>query len=228
MESGASSDTAKHVSQIVMPALNRILEPKIKEQVDLEKWAEFFRFNLRKGTADQRQMEQMVLDCALFCKRMKAGARPYWLSLLGTSGAGKTFIAKRIFRWHRDCGRFNDCTDDNAGRPEVVYAREWCWWPEMAALLKGNEGYGWLRDVESCNFAVIDEIGSDLDKSGHVSNCLANALCSRVGKWTLITSNKTLGAIQRELDTRVASRMIRDGSVVVDLDVLDYGLFSIG
>lgn len=187
-------------------------------------WAKFLKFDLREGTPHQLQMEKLVTECALFCKRMRDGAKPYWLSLLGTSGAGKTYLAKRIFRWHRECGQFNDTAEQQRGLPEVVYAREWCWWPEMAGLLKGNEGYGWLHDVESATFTVFDEIGAELDKSGHVTNRLSNALGSRVGKWTIITSNQSLGSIDRDLDARVASRMIRDGSVVVEVNVPDYAL----
>lgn len=218
----------KRVSELLGPIVAAGFRPTVLPPVDVVKWAAWFKFDLRRGSKDENTMRGLVTACARFCIAMKNGAPPYWLSLLGTSGAGKTFLAKRIMRWHRAVGHFRDSVDDKGpkGFKEVVYAREWCWWPQLAGLLKGNDGYGQLRDVESSGFAVFDEIGAELDKSGHVTNCLANALCARVGKWTLITSNKPLGQIGREIDTRVASRMVRDGSEVVDVDVEDFALWQ--
>lgn len=166
----------------------------------------------------------MVDGAARFIQEMKAKAPPRWLSFVGTSGTGKTHLARRIFKWHRQCGLFQAHTDESRALPEVVYPREWCRWPELAAELKGNSGYERLREVESTDFAVIDEIGANRDASGHVTDCLANALCARVGKWTVITSNKSLGAIQRDIDSRISSRMVRDGSVVLETNLADYSL----
>lgn len=173
-------------------------------------------------------MRTMVRESALFCMRMKAKKEPYWLSFLGQSGAGKTYLAKRIFKWHSTCGHFGDTSTQQSGLPEVVYARDWCWWPKLAGLLKGNDGYGRLRDTEAAIFSVYDEIGAGLDKSGHVTDCLANALCSRVGKWTIITANKTFEEVYAQLDPRVASRMIRDGSVMLQPEVPDFAVYLKG
>lgn len=212
--------TIEVIAQLVAPAVKR--EP-IK---NVEAWAKWFAFDLRVGSKDAEQMKALIVAAAQFEKAMKTGAKPYWLSLLGSNGAGKTMIAKRILRWHSTCGLFRGKAKYANGILEIVYASEWCWWPGLARLLKGNDGYSQLHDVETASFAVLDEIGAELDKSGHVTNCLSNALCGRVGKWTIITSNKSLGQIEADVDPRVASRMIRDGSVVVDVDVEDYSLWK--
>jgi len=94
----------------------------------------------------------------------------------------------------------------------------------MAGELLSNQSYGRLEDLQTETLIVVDEIGADRDPSGHTRDCLARLLSARVGKWTIITSNKTLGDIQRDIDTRISSRIIRDGSLVVDVDVPDYSL----
>lgn len=166
----------------------------------------------------------MVEAVARFVREMKAKSQPRWLSLVGSSGIGKTYLARRVWRWHLNSGLFHAYADESKSPAEVVYPREWCHWPRLAADLKGNAGYERLRELESADFTVFDEIGANRDASGHVTDCLANALCARVGKWTIITSNKGLGEIQRDIDSRISSRMVRDGSVVLDVDLEDYSL----
>ncbi len=215
----------KSVGEVISGIQHRLSAPK-PETVpfgNLPAWADFFRFDLR---GNDPQIWSLIAACGEFCKAMKAGQPPYWLTLLGGSGIGKTHLAKQIFNWHLRSGLFRDGTVDRHGLSEVEYAREWCWWPDLAGMLKGNEGYALVRDMASARFAVIDEIGAELDKSGHVTNCLSNALCARVGKWTIITSNKSLGDIQRELDPRVSSRMLREGSKVISVELEDYNLWK--
>lgn len=85
-----------------------------------------------------------------------------------------------------------------------------------------------MSELASERFVVFDELGADRDPSGHIRDCLARTLCSRVGKWTIITSNKTLEQIGADIDTRIASRMIRDGSEVVEVELTDYSLRKLG
>ena len=193
-------------------------------KVNTTEWARYFEFKIEGDERTRKQLETMVNAAARFILDMRDKLQPRWLSFLGTSGAGKTYLAKRIFRWHSRCGLFSSYTDESRTPPEVVYPREWCNWATLAAELKSNQGYDRLREVETSVFTVFDEIGANRDASGHVTDCLANALCARVGKWTVITSNKGLGDIQRDVDTRVSSRMVRDGSVVVDVELADYAM----
>jgi DNA replication protein DnaC len=188
-------------------------------------WAKWFRFEMVGTVEELLALQWMVSNCALFIKAMKTGQPPFWLSILGSSGAGKTHLAKRIYNWHQACGRFEtQVKPSESGMPEIIYPREWCNWTKLASRLKGNDGYERLKELEDASFVVIDEIGATRDVSGHVTDCLANLLSARVGKWTIITSNLTLGDVQRSVDTRVASRMLRGGSLVVDVNVRDYNL----
>lgn len=79
-------------------------------------------------------------------------------------------------------------------------------------------------ELSTEKLVVLDEIGADRDKNGHVKDQLARLCSARVGKWTIITSNMTLEDVKTHLDQRIPSRMLRDGSVVVDVRMRDYNL----
>lgn len=190
--------------------------------VNTTDWAKWFKFSLDGSPPIRRQLEAMVTAAARFTRAVKEQRQPYWLTLLGKSGAGKTYLAKGIWDWYRKSELFR--ADMNEKKTEIVYPGSWVFWPRLAADLLGNMCYGELEDLQTEKLVVFDEIGSDRDPSGHVRDCLARVLTGRVGKWTILTSNKTLGDIQRDIDTRIASRMLRGGSVVVDVDVPDYNV----
>lgn len=185
-------------------------------------WAKFYQFSLEGTPEDRRQLEGMIAAAARFTRAVKEQRPPFWLSFLGTSGAGKTYLARRIWKWFKRSPLFTATVDPETR--EIQYPGEWCDWPELAGELLGNQGYAQLNDLKSEKFVVLDEIGADRDPSGHVRDCLARVLSARVGMWTIMTSNKSLGEIQRDIDTRISSRMLRDGSLVVDVDVTDFAL----
>lgn len=191
-----------------------------KESVNTTAWAKWFEFSTAGNDATTRQLEAMVNAAARFTKALKAGSLPYWLSLLGTSGAGKTYLTRRLWRWYQGSPLYRSEVEDE----EIIYPGSWVFWPKLAGELLGNQGYEKLDELRTEKLVVFDEIGADRDPSGHVRDCLARVLSARVGKWTVITSNKSLGEIQRDIDTRISSRMLRDGSEVVDVDVPDFSL----
>jgi len=73
-------------------------------------------------------------------------------------------------------------------------------------------------------FLVIDDLGSPRDINGYLADCYAKICEERLGKWTIITTNKPLGQIAEEIDARIASRMIRGGSKVVATNAGDWNL----
>lgn len=195
------------------------------DSINTKEWAGWFNFDLRENRPDRehQQMIALINAAARFVLAVRSGSgTPHWLSLLGKSGAGKTMVAKRIWRWFKQSELFR--SEVHKRGQLIIYPGQWCYWPNVASELQANSGYGWLEDLATEKLVVFDEIGSERDVSAHVRDCLARTLCARVGKWTIITSNKTLHNIAADIDARVASRMIRDGSVVVELDVPDYAL----
>jgi DNA replication protein DnaC len=192
------------------------------ESVNTTVWGKFLDFEIGGDGETRRQLALMLSAAAIFLRAVKAGKNPFWLTLLGSSGAGKTYLARKIWRWYRSSTLFRSRMDEDTG--DIIFPGSWINWPSIAGELLGNEGYGILSDLQNEKLIVLDEIGADRDPSGHTRDCLARLLSARVGKWTIITSNKTLGDIQRDIDARISSRIIRDGSLVVDVDVPDFHL----
>lgn len=160
-------------------------------------------------------LEAMVNESRAFCAELKANKRPRWLSLLGNSGTGKTFLAEKIYQQCRSAPHlFQDLAYDQ-------HADVLVYWPEVAEALQNGVRYD-MRAIATARFAVIDDIGAVLDKTGFVTNKLSIILGQRVKRWTVLTANMSSQQIGVQLDTRIASRLFRDGSRVLDIDAPDY------
>lgn len=131
-------------------------------------------------------------------------------------------LAKRLYRAVNVSAFFKTsvCGDD------FSYPTDFIYWPRMAAALQQGEHPEDMHHAIRCKFLVLDDIGANRDSTGYVTGQLGNLLGERTGRWTVITSNLHMDQISERLDTRVASRLIRDGNRVVDLDCLDYALRS--
>lgn len=165
----------------------------------------------------------MILAVARFITDMKAATHPRFLSFLGKSGAGKTMLARRVWRWF---DRFGCYYRPIAGcESEMVRTGQFCEWRKfMEECLQGD----WSRTSDLCDdwFVVLDDIGAKRDKSGVGLDKLDTILAARSErKWTLITSNLSLEEIA-DMDARIASRLLRGGSEVIQVDVVDYALRS--
>ncbi len=192
-----------------------------KQSVNTMAWAKWFEFSLDGDEKTTAQLRAMVDAASRFVKAIRNKSEPHWISFIGTSGAGKTYLARRIWNWYQ-----NDRSLFRASivEGEIVYPGSFNSWPKIAGELLSNQSYWKLEELQREKLVILDEIGSDRDPSGHVRDCLARVLSVRVGKWTIITSNKSMGDIQRDIDTRISSRMIRDGNIVVDVEVPDFAL----
>ena len=143
----------------------------------------------------------MQLETARFITAYKRGYSPRWISLLGTSGAGKTMLAKEI--WRICGGRFVT-------------------WTRVANMLREGE-YRWFSDLMREHIVILDDIGSEY-ATPFIAAKLYEFLSERVGLWTVITCNLSLADIGNKLDVRIASRMLRGDSRVVDVEVPDFNL----
>ena len=164
----------------------------------------------------------MLRAAAQFLAEMASGAPPRWLSLLGTSGAGKTFLADLILA----AVKRHQLTRSTVIRGTGVslnadYRIRW----EIALnrALDRRE-WGWLDDLCNAKFAVVDEVGGDLIPRTISAPKLAMLAERRVGKWSVLTGNVSMQTIKEQFDARISSRMLRGGSVVVDVDVVDFNL----
>jgi hypothetical protein len=132
-------------------------------------------------------------------------SNPRWLTILGTSGAGKTHLCWRLMEFYLDTARRAGDRGRSGLKP----------WPEMESDLRG--GKHWLLNAISKDFLVIlDDVGAGYDTAFSVSK-LYELLNNRLGKWTVITSNLSLSALA-EMDRRIASRIAGPENRVVELD----------
>jgi len=143
----------------------------------------------------------------IFCSRMRE-KKPTWLTMLGTSGTGKTYLARNIITWAEP--RLN------IGWAKSVY------WPNFCSKMKTgkfdvNES---VENITSPKLVLIDEIGLGTDTRDFGMDLLLRVLQGRLDKFTIITSNLTPKGIGK-LDQRILSRLERNGTIVT-LDTIQF------
>lgn len=149
--------------------------------------------------------------CSAVIQREQPGR---WLSLLGPSGVGKTHILKQALT----------CLKSANARglwklPTATGFRG----PNMAHLIPAVDldDFRAARDYAKYDVIYIEDIGSGaaMDKgAGAVMRSrIAELLQLRSGKWTMLDANLYRGEIEKQLDGRIASRLKRDGSWMVEI-----------
>ncbi len=145
-------------------------------------------------------------------------AQPYWITLCGPSGVGKTMLAKQAQRDFLMRTRF--LTKIVRGQLEGN-GLIWVSWRELAPLIV-NKQFGWLEDICKEHYVIIDDLGTGNDPWKEVAAAADRIFDARLGKWTLITCNLFLDQVAEQMDVRIASRMQRGGNKVIEIDVPDY------
>ena len=128
--------------------------------------------------------------------------RRRWLTLYGKSGCGKTHLASAAIA---------------TLKARDLRAQNWGWSVLKGCLLDGRHP-GLFDQVAKMPYLAIDDIGADYmssEKAAGVSaSLLYDLLESRLGRWTLITSNLTPAELP---DMRIASRLKRGLNELVDM-----------
>jgi DNA replication protein DnaC len=165
-----------------------------------------------------------------FVADMEADAEPYWLTFAGTFGCGKTFLSRQIFGqaelinpgaysknpvWYGGQGVM---TEENR-RPKCVWMTE----KSFASIVRGGD-YDYPKYLRPDFLVVLDDLGSERDSTGFLANCLFDLANSRLGRWTIFSTNYSVAEIVDRLDGRIASRLIRDENRVVKITAGDYAL----
>lgn len=164
-------------------------------------------------TLNDPKLEEMETEAKTFLHEIWKQREPRWLTFIGPCGTGKTFLSKIIFECALTFLPF---------REHRVLIRPVLWdvWPRTLKQLRSGN-YDLADQLSMCNFVFLDEITVDHDPSGFGKDQLAGILSARINKWTLITSNLSLDKF-REIDERIASRLVRDRNVVCVCDTQDY------
>lgn len=157
-------------------------------------------------------LERMQLEAQRFLLELQqSDSSPRWLSFVGESGTGKTFLCNQI----RENAPINFLV-----HPIMKRAGFKVHWPEMLSILRDGD-FSIFSEVHP--LMLIDDIGASTDTE-FASAQLLRLLGQRDGKWTMITSNLTLEGIAERIDTRLSSRLIRDRNVCVEVDTMDFAL----
>lgn len=145
-----------------------------------------------------------------FCSAVLRREQPRrWLSLLGPSGVGKTHLLKQAFACIGAAWRLPTRTGWRG--------------PQMAHLVPALDlaDYRAPRDYAGYDLVYIDDIGSGaaVDKgAGAVTRSrVAELLQLRSNQWTMLDANLYRKEIDAQFDGRIASRLKRDGSWMVEI-----------
>lgn len=207
-----------HIKNLLPKAVESIVTSGQETKARPASTPELERFEFRFETFGDPQLVEMLSAAKQFCAELVSGRNPHWLSFLGSSGAGKTHLAKRITAFFRQHVQYY-----SEPRTAATIKRQGglvSWGKVVNDLREGD--YTVARDLSEDFFVCIDDIGSE-HGSQFVSSKLYEIADSRIEKWTVLTSNLSLEEIGR-IETRIASRMLRNESEVIDIDVQDYNL----
>lgn len=176
-------------------------------------------------TSGDPQLREMLEASEQFVRDIYHDNQPrHWLSLLGNSGVGKTMLARAILRWaHKHQENKKDPTYDLTVEVKYRECGMLKWSQCCNYMINGD--YGWLPQAKRDWLLVIDDIGVEYDKVRALANSkLYEILEARRGRWTVITANMSLEQVGTKVDPRVASRLLRDESVVIEVEALDYAV----
>lgn len=148
-----------------------------------------------------------------FCVDALSRHEPYWLSLLGPSGIGKTYILRQAARFLERYDEFwRQKTPTGFRTPTVAHVEP----------LRDLNDYSAIRHYADVDLLYVEDIGAGAlgpKGSGAVMrDRVASLLQQRTRSWTLICANLSREKIAEHIDARIASRLKRDGSVMLELD----------
>lgn len=131
-------------------------------------------------------------------------------------------LAKEVFRHFMAYSRFEVSLDVTRQRI-TGNTGQFCDWRTFCKDIRCG-AYGRIDDLEEDSFVVLDDIGTEHDPTGFIASTLDRVCNARLRKWTLITCNLSLAQIAERIDTRIADRMVRDGSEVYESNLQSFAL----
>jgi DNA replication protein DnaC len=141
----------------------------------------------------------------------KTKKAPRWLSLIGSSGTGKTHIANRLWKYAKEKSDWSKCDYF----PVVIF------WPDFIQKLRSGGVFEMRQEMKRWPVLFLDDIGAERDPSGFAAEELNTLLGCRMDRWTLLTSNKDLDGL-KGVDMRISSRLVRKPNICVGINTIDF------
>ena len=199
--------TAQPIAQL-LPTVTRELTTTNRSLPPLApKFCDWLKFQ----TFDDPELAKLAQAAQTWASAFKRGDKPRWLSIIGTSGAGKTYVAKQLWKYAKEKSNWRGCDYF----PHVVF------WPDFIQELRSGASYELRNEMKRWPVLFLDDIGAERDPSGYAAEELNTLLGCRVNKWTLITSNKDADSL-KAIDGRIFSRLIRDENICVSVNTKDF------
>lgn len=155
----------------------------------------------------------MLRAAAQFQLDAVKGLSPRWLSFCGPSGIGKTHLATMLFEHIAPMFR---------SHPTLLNGAIKHVWARLLPRLRDGD-YWLLNDIRDANLYLLDDFGTEKPTDFALEK-LYEIVEARNRKWTIFTCNLSVAQIADTIDTRISSRMVRNNSVVVDVDAPDFSL----
>lgn len=171
---------------------------------------------------------------AEFVAAMERGGEPYWLTLTGVNGCGKSYLGRQIFEQAKRVNPGNPANNpiwppaalESWGRGVNTYtaSRPYALWYDeggMASRMRAGD-YELPRGLRDDFFVALDELGATRDTTNFVSEAVGTLAEARLGRWSFFATNLTLAEIADKMDARISSRLVRDANRVVVIKARDY------
>jgi DNA replication protein DnaC len=174
------------------------------------------------NTLGDPKLEKVLIAVKEFASGWILKEQGRWLTLSGTTGTGKTHLAKKLCAcWNERGG--HRIISESMTKPLQLQPAFFVKWTDFVDSQRAGE-YGEMEKLKRAHYVALDDIGTERDPTDFAKELLYKLLNAREGKWTVITTNLTLEAIKRDLDVRVASRIVRGTNRLVQFTIADYAL----
>lgn len=159
-------------------------------------------------------LEDMKQTATSYIADIRAKKSPYWLTLWGRNGhgngTGKSFLARLV----------RDATTGSFG---CTPPAKWTHWPSLCDRMQAREDtMHAFAFAESAGLLILDDIGAEHQTAAMITK-LCRLMESRLRKWTILTTNLSPEDWQQR-DSRISSRIIRDGNRHLRCETTDYAL----
>jgi hypothetical protein len=167
---------------------------------------------------------------------MERGADPYWLTLQGVNGCGKTMLGRQVWAQAKRINPGNPANNPiwppdaleswGDGANTYTGARPYALWFDEGGLISRMRAgdYTLPRSLRGDFFVALDEVGITRDPTNYVSESVATFCETRLNRWGFFATNLTLKEIAERMDARISSRLIRDRNVFISIAAGDYAL----